>query len=198
VTERTPPKLATKLLEYGSSDVSITGDLREAYTNRRSDGWYWRQVIAIILTRNYAVVIARGLGTGWLTLWAFKFTTAGLSNHFANWSLDWLIANLGSHPFVMLWAVVLSGRPFQIAGYVVSGWMVARLHRRFRGMAVFWFMTTVLVRSAWDTANWFVNQSRVYDQIAFPVWMAASAALPLFIFLGGRLSDAPIRSRGLA
>jgi len=199
MTERTPPKLATALLNaLGPRDGAVSGDLREVYADGRSRGWYWRQVVTVILVTNYPIVIARGVATGWLTLWAFRFVTADFNRQFSNWSLDWLIINLGSHPFVMLWAVVLSGRPFQLAAYLLSGWTVARFHRRYSTMAVFWFMVTVLVRSAWQAANWFKLQARVYNEIAFPIWMAAFAALPLIILLGGWLANAPPKLRRLA
>ena len=60
--------------------------------------------------------------------------------------LDALITNLGSHPFVMFYAVVFWYRPIALLGFVVSGWVVARLHRRCAIMTVFAFLTTVLVR----------------------------------------------------
>ena len=151
--------------------------------------WYWRQVIAAILTTNDRILIARGVIVGWATLWGFRVITGGINHDFAESSLNWLILNLGSHPFVMLWAVALSGQPFQIAAYLLSGWVVGRFHRRCSNMAVFAFMATVLVRSAWTTTHWSTNQQRVYDQVAFPVWMAAFGALPIIILVGGTFAQ---------
>src|SRR5258706_11177473 len=46
---RTPPKLATTLLErFGPENDALSGDLREGYAAGKSERWYWRQVITAI------------------------------------------------------------------------------------------------------------------------------------------------------
>src|SRR5258708_1798878 len=49
MTRREPPSLATWMLEHLSSgvrDEAIAGDLLEVFRAGRSNGWYWRQVVA--------------------------------------------------------------------------------------------------------------------------------------------------------
>jgi hypothetical protein len=106
--------------------------------------------------------------------------------------------DLGSHPFVMVYAVVLWYLPVQCAGYLLSGWLVARLHRSCRHLAVFAFMTTVLVRSAWNTTYLF-RLSKVVGSEWNPYFAVQMAlgALPLLILLGGSLSRRSIGPREL-
>src|SRR5690348_12238791 len=47
-----PPVLATWMLEHllvNDSNEALAGDLLEEFQQRRSPGWYWRQVIAAII-----------------------------------------------------------------------------------------------------------------------------------------------------
>ena len=46
-----PPRLATWLLRHfgcGRDNESVLGDLAEQYRERRSQVWYWRQVLSAI------------------------------------------------------------------------------------------------------------------------------------------------------
>ena len=133
-------------------------------------------------------VMARAVVVGWSVLWVFEVLTRRAKYEFAESSLDWLIVTLGSHPFVMLWAVVLSRRPFQVAGYLVSGWVVGRLHPGCRVSATTGFMVTVLIHSMWNTAARLSWHQKAYDEVAFEGWIVAFAALPLVICIGGALS----------
>jgi len=84
--------------------------------------------------------------------------------------------SLGSHPFVMFYAVVFWYRPIALLGFVVSGWVVARLHRRCAIMTAFAFLTTVLVRQAWvQTANW-MHSLQLYGQ--YPSYRSGRSDLP--------------------
>jgi hypothetical protein len=78
----------------------------------------------------------------------------------------------------MLWATQLWTRPLQAASYVLCGWIVARTHRKSRGIVVASFMATVLVRYAWMTTRMFAIQRHNYLEVAF-------IALPLLILIGG-------------
>src|SRR4026209_1174562 len=91
-------------------------------------------------------------------------------------ALDALIMSLGSHPFVMFYAVVFWYRPIALLGFVVSGWVVSRLDRRCAIMTAFAFLTTVLVRQAWvQTANW-MHSLQLYGQ--YPSYRSGRSDLP--------------------
>ena len=97
-----PPMLATWMLEHLAPETdrdAVAGDLLEEYRAGRSQGWYWRQVIAAIV-----VGCARALRTHWLAvffavLWScipqsllgIYFTRSIVNNHFMDviYSLDW-------------------------------------------------------------------------------------------------------------
>jgi len=185
-----PPRLATALLKrFGPHNDALAGDLREAYLAGKSAWWYWRQVLTVIATTNDRLLIVRGVLVGWITLFVFSHLIQPFNRDVMNTRvLDWLIIHLGSHPFVMLYAVVLWYLPYQMTAYLLSGWVVGRLHRSSRSLAVFAFMTTVLVQSAWATTRWFKAMTVVYNANPYLALQLASAALPLLILLGGSLS----------
>ncbi len=185
------PRVATALLKrFGPRNDALAGDLREAYAAGKSAWWYWGQVLSVVATTNDRLLIVRGVLVGWIALIVFHRVTQPFNRDvMGTWLLDWLIVNLGSHPFVMLYAVVLWYLPVECAGYLLSGWVVGRLHRSCRHLAVFAFMTTVLVRSARNTTYLFkLSQvvGREWDPY-FAVQMVLGA-LPLLILLGGSLS----------
>ena len=190
MTERTPPKLATALLTmFGPDGPALTGDLLERYQSGESRWWYWRQVVIAIATTKDRWLIVRGVFVGWMTWRVFGLIVGRFDRDIMGTPvLDWLIVNLGSHPFVMFYAVVLWFRPVEIVGYLFSGWVVGRSHQSCRNVAVFAFTSTVLIHSAWVTARWFKQMTAVYDDPGYVGVQLALAALPLMILLGGRAS----------
>jgi len=186
-----PPPLATALLKrFGPENDALAGDLREAYVAGKPGWWYWSQVLVAVARTNDRALILRGVLVGWVVLIAFSrvlqpFNQGVLGTRV----LDWLIVNLGSHPFVMLYAVVLWYLPVRCAGLLLSGFVVGRLHQSGRRVAVFAFMTTVLVRSAWVTTYLF-KLSRVLksDNPQFTLLTIMAGALPLLILAGGAMA----------
>jgi hypothetical protein len=182
-----PPPLATALLKrFGPENNALAGDLREAYAAGKPGWWYWGQVLAAVARTNDRVLIARGVLIGWIALIAFRqvmrpFNRDVMGTHV----LDWLIVNLGSHPFVMLYAVALWYVPVQCAGFLFSGWVVGRCHRSCRNVAVFAFMTTVLVRSAWVTTYLFKLSRIIGSENPYFAIQVMLTALPLLILVGG-------------
>jgi hypothetical protein len=195
--KRTPPTLATALLGwFGPDGPAVAGDLVERYQSGESRWWYWRQTIAAISTTNDRWLIVRGVIVGWVT-WRVFWSIVGPFNRdiMGTRILDALIVNLGSHPFVMFYAVVLWYRPMGLLGFLVSGWVVARFHRSCRSMAVFAFLTMVLVRQAWVETGMWRNSLRAYGRYpAYPVWEIGLAALMPFAIIAGLALNA--RGRG--
>ena len=61
MTATRPPALATWLLKHAArGNDALVGDLLEEYCRRRSDVWYWRQVltaVALNLSRETLLVL---------------------------------------------------------------------------------------------------------------------------------------------
>lgn len=182
-----PPPFATALLKrFGPENDALAGDLREAYVAGKPAWWYWGQVLAAVARTNDRVLIVRGVLVGWVALIAFSRVMQPFNRDvMGTWLLDWLIVNLGSHRFVMFYAVVLWYVPVRCAGCVLSGWVVGRLHRSCRTLAVFAFMTTVLVRSAWVTTYLFKLSRMIGSENPYFAVQVMLAALPLLILVGG-------------
>ena len=185
-----PPRLATALLKrFGPHNDALAGDLREAYLAGKSAWWYWGQVLTVVATTNDRLLIVRGVVVGWITLFVFSHLLQPFNREVMNTRvLDWLILHLGSHPFVMLYAVVLWYLPYQVTAYLLSGWVVGRLHRSSRSLAVFAFMTTVLVRGVWWQTHLFKLSRTIGSENPYLAIQVALTALPLVILLGGSLS----------
>ena len=185
-----PPRLAAALLRrFGPHNEALAGDLREAWLAGKSPWWYRGQVLTIIAMTNDRLLIVRGVLVGWITLFVFNHLMRPLNQDVMNTRvLDCLILHLGSHSFVMLYAVVLWYLPYQITAYLVSGWVVGRFHRTCRSVAVFAFMTTVLVRGVWWQTYLFKLSRTIGSENPYLAIQVALTALPLVILLGGSLS----------
>jgi hypothetical protein len=192
MTNRQPPKLATAFLRwFGPDSPALAGDLLERYRSGESRWWFWREVIAAIATTNDRALIARGVIVGWVTLRVFWLLVGSFNQDIMGTRvLDSLIVSLGSHPFVMFYAVVFWYRPIALLGFVLSGWVVARLHRPCAIMAVFVFLTTVLVRQGWvQTANWMHSLQVSGHYPSYPAWeIGFTVLMPFGIVLGAAIA----------
>jgi hypothetical protein len=126
-------------LGCGPAIDSLAGDLIEEYHHGRSGGWYWRQVLAGIAAsfaqelRRHALLVTRAIVTGWVVMFLFGWL---LGDPMFEW-LD--PAGRLMTPRVYPPMVIGS------IGYVVSAWMVARLHRAHRAPVVIAFLACALV-----------------------------------------------------
>jgi hypothetical protein len=188
-----PPRLGMLLLErLGPRNDALIGDLAEEYRRRRSAFWYWRQVITIVLIgavddlRQHWLLALRAIGIGWLATWVCWESTRPIGRLFSGWVLDQLIFEFGSHPFVMLWATDLSAWPRLIAVYLVSGWVVARLHPRFAGMLLAFVLVT-LVTAFYLSLSGTLMRMTTYPDQPVRVFSIVSRTLlpPLFTLIGG-------------
>ena len=137
-----PPAAATWLLGClgcGPAIESLAGDLVEEYHHGRSAGWYWRQVLAGIVTsfaqelRRHTLVAFRAIVTGWIAMFLFGWLLGDPM-------FDWLDAQ-GRLMAPRIYPSMVIGS----IGYVVSAWTVARLHRAHRAATVMAFLACALV-----------------------------------------------------
>ncbi|HET9281668.1 MAG TPA: hypothetical protein VFR24_06865 [Candidatus Angelobacter sp.] len=64
-----PPRLAVWLLKYFGPETNLealAGDLQEAFSQGKSNAWYWRQVVAAIAWRKHLRLLIRSAIFGWL------------------------------------------------------------------------------------------------------------------------------------
>jgi hypothetical protein len=193
VRAKQPPRLGMLLVErFGPPDDALLGDLAEECRSGRSVLWYWRQVITIVVIgavgdiRQHWLLALRAIGIGWVAAWVCWEITRPIGRLFSGWVLDQLIFEFGSHPFVMLWATDLSAWPRLIAVYLVSGWVVARLHPRFAGMLIAFVLVT-LVTAFYLSLSGTLMRMTIYPDQPIRVFSIVSRTLlpPLFTLIGG-------------
>jgi hypothetical protein len=194
-----PPTVATWLLEHlrsGKESESLMGDLVEEYGRRRSNAWYWRQVLtAIVMScceelRAHVLLAIKATVTGLAAQFVLQFVAWGLLNRLHLWlplfhelppffgygiaaSLTWLI----------LWTPI----------WVGSGWYVGRLYRSHLVGMVLIFSTSVLawklLRFPWTIQLLFnaAGNSRYFPQL---VLQLMNLILPsVYIVLGGLIAS---------
>ena len=139
-----PPPAATWLLARfgcGPAIESLAGDLVEEFHHGRSRAWYWRQTLAGIATSfaedviRHRLIVLQAILTGWTALFLFGWL---VGDPMFEW-LDTLAAARPMMPRVYPPMVVGS------VGYVMCGWMIARLYRSHRAAAVIAFLACALV-----------------------------------------------------
>ncbi len=138
------PAVATWLLNHltdAPQNDSLTGDLTEEYARGRSRTWYWKQVLAAILVGFWTEISAhkllalRALAIGWTVLYLDGLYPRLLSPIL--FRLWWPFAH--KSPLVFQFGSMLLWIPF----FVMTGWLVGRLHRPHHAAMVLLFTASV-------------------------------------------------------
>jgi hypothetical protein len=189
----TPPRLATILLNRFVANDALAGDIQEEYYAGRSALWYWRQVVAAmviaVLRRGdwHELFAAQGLVMQWVML--------GLVSVCAVFTVKvtaWLLRHEGMEALLQPSALRELGRAalaFAIA--IVVGAIIARVHLRSRGAAVFAFGTAL---TAWTTGNLYLLDGAGTLNALLPHVVAALVFIA-GLLAGGLHSDRVIHTR---
>jgi hypothetical protein len=136
-----PPALAARLLKRlvpAQDHDALLGDLCEEYQRGRSIAWYWFQILVAIVVRSWkdvgahTLVAGRAVITGliaqMLLLSAFSPLQNVLTGAGFMWGNRWIGLPWYWHwPYAQSLGMVMQG--IWIAGDVMIGWLVVRLHR---------------------------------------------------------------------
>jgi hypothetical protein len=125
----------------------VAGDLFEEWVSgRRSTPWYWREALGAIAyqvatdLRAHWVIVGRGIVLGLVLLTAWAWINAFVNVHSQAW--------LNRHPHGVIFLQYQGGYLMNVAtwfvGTLVTGWVVARLHRRHEGATVLGLLLVVL------------------------------------------------------
>ncbi len=201
---RKPPLWTDRLLERlvsGRDAEALIGDLTEQYGSGRSFRWFCMQ--AVVATASTAwrdtcahkLATARAVAIGWTVLLLYFGTVRNILDHVAgDRILDLLIATLGDHPFVMLYATQLQFVPSGCLAFLLAGWAVGRTHASHRPAALLAFVATVLV--LFVSATGLVTAIGGAQAIPGPLrgvlfmrlsafWSTGFIAVPMLVLLGG-------------
>jgi len=149
-----PPKLASWLLCHqvsGYQAESLAGDLTEEYTQGRSEGWFWRQVLSAVarsylrVFRVYGLRFLGAVAAGWgvfllaIRCWGpiWTIVQSELSAFGANLPAQWL--QTLSVLFSVAWVIFGSCIDF------VVGRLVVRIYRPHPRLIVNIFALTILL-----------------------------------------------------
>jgi hypothetical protein len=138
-----PPALARWLLEHirFNTDEALTGDLLEEFSQGRSAAWYWRQVLT-------AIVVGYGKEVRVHWVLAIRAVVIGLAvSTGASLLLHSLIVTLHQHGIMHS---IPRGIPWAATSFLsggMSGWLVAFLHPKNRGVMLLTFAGVLLIWS---------------------------------------------------
>src|SRR5262249_29998979 len=141
MTLRQPPQFAGRLLKRlvpAQDHDALLGDLCEEYQRGRSVAWYCLQILAAIIVRSLKdlranpLVAPRAIITGLLAqmflLSAFSPLQSVLTGAGFMWGNKWFGLPWYWHwPYDSSLGIVMQG--IWIAGDVMVGWLIVRLHR---------------------------------------------------------------------
>jgi hypothetical protein len=202
-----PPRLATWLLlrlASGEKRESLIGDLAEHYRRGRSSGWYWRQVLIVLLVgtaqdiRGHKLVAMRAVVLTWMFLIPWIFFTGWLYGSTRFWVEATLIrGSVHLHDFWVIYEA-----PLLITwclGSAMIGWIVARLDPDCRaGMLFLCGASQLPFALQWGSTIWRLANAGLPFFASFPMIVRAAGvfvAMPLSLWLGGLSAMPPDRSR---
>jgi hypothetical protein len=138
-----PPPFAARLLRRlvpAQNHEALLGDLCEEYQRRRSRAWYWLQIIAAIVVGTWKDIRAnrlltlRAIGIGVASLVLYFFALGSMLNTVSRYLREGIL--VGNHwiywrpqPTTFILQVAVLTWVWVLAGFVVSGWVIGRLHR---------------------------------------------------------------------
>jgi hypothetical protein len=188
LSAKRPPRLATWLAQHLVIDRrrdSLIGDLLERYGERKSNAWYWRQVLLTILAcaiqdiADHKVLALRALFVGWALYYLSADVVMWLLPTVRTWVGQWITAQF--------WADHISFSLLVDVACVVTGWFVARLHPRHAvGMVCLFAVSVFLV--LYGTIAWKLAAQPVptyvpnRDLFIIPV---LTVGQPLGVIIGG-------------
>jgi hypothetical protein len=185
---RHPPRLATWLLQKLAPEYSaesFAGDLLEEFRAGKGNAWYWRQVLTAIAINswrflNTAVLtffaaIAAGGAVYWLSGFPMHYVRVFASRVYRE--VSWW---LGVDPFAYHVAGILTTTIIWTAIailFTAQGYVIGRLHRRFRKTVLLAFFCIFTLAPAW----WNISH-RLINAVRYPSggWLE-SAVMPLFM-----------------
>jgi hypothetical protein len=152
MTRLKPPIVAAWLLHrFVRQNEALTGDLLEEYRVGRSVGWYWRQVLIAIVVgtvnviREHKVITVRAILLGWAVSYCFAYLIAlPLYKFYAVVLRDFGLPTAGpwwQHYYLLPVAAI------SCIGSALSGWLVARFHRRQDASMVLVFLASLAIWS---------------------------------------------------
>lgn len=126
-----PPRAARWLLNHfgcSANNAAVVGDLDERYRRGRTAAWYWQQALLTIVLSFVSEVwrhkwlTLRALSIGWSIFIISRYALSAIYQLFftlAVWSTSW------RHEWIPTTAQVLE----VLLSGILSGWLIARLHR---------------------------------------------------------------------
>jgi len=184
--DRMPERLLERFLPQ---NAALAGDLAEEYERRGSRLWYWRQALSAvgigIMTDigDHPILAIRAIAVGWTMIWLFSFVAVEINQFMSGWVLDRLIVLFWTHPFPMIWATQLTTRPAMALSFLISGWVVGRLHHDNRLAMLTVFMVTVF---AWSIYHDEMRRMRPAGVAApYHYVRLMLTPMPLLILIGG-------------
>jgi hypothetical protein len=183
----TPKAARWLLIHFGSSpnNAALVGDLDERYRRGRTPAWYWRQVICTIVLSflseiwRHKWLTVRALAIGWSIFLISRYPLSATYQFFfalAAWSRSW------RHDWILITAqaveVLVSG--------MLSGWLIARLHRPSnRAMVLAYATSAVAVHYGSLLLDLLKGPAYPYNAILFTIVLTGG------ILIGGGLFSTP-------
>lgn len=186
---------------------SLAGDLLEEHHHGRSLLWLWQQAVTAVFVsvardlQAHPLLVARAVVAGWAGLFAFMLVAGTpLSRWSGGWLLDRLVAFRyeaianGTDTLVMAWATHLHVVPAGCLGFLISGWIVTRLHRSHPAATLCAFTLSVLavfllagnlLGGAADVRRLVIPLYAAFHTQAPIVGPVGMLLVPLLILLGG-------------
>jgi hypothetical protein len=171
-----PPSIPSWLLRtFGAGPTvdALLGDLSEEYQRGHSAAWFWRQALAAVPLslaeelRAHPVIAVRAAGLGWVLVSAMRYGLRGARRYveaaidvYAPAHEQYLAPAYRFVDGARIWETVpmewnrlvyypAAGLVLQTLIGLASGWLVARLHRRHRGVAVASLVAAMVLVSAY-------------------------------------------------
>lgn len=153
--------LADRFLRSGKRE-SLIGDLVEQYGEGRTAAWYWGQVLRAIVASTaedllaHKLIALRALGLGLALYFLFSFPVTWLSIVAQGWMASAVVSCEPDAFWCQFLTNQFSAELLVYCACVLSGWIVARLHRQ-HAVAVVCLLSAAVLVLEYGMFGWLVT-----------------------------------------
>jgi len=194
VTTRSPPRLATWLLEglgSGARMGELIGDLTEQFATGRSRLWYWRQASAALVLDLRRTLRLHGLSFAAAVLAGYALTSLWLLGNSLAFRSLYRSLDASPHPLtpdMLLRFLGLRAAQASITVLVfASGWIVTRIHRAHQRAVLMAFVMAVIAQRLPGLAQLIANVSNDSQPLSALIPATVHTALQAVFTLGAGL-----------
>ena len=185
----------------GARRDSLVGDLVEQFDTGKSTVWFWRQVLAAIVTSaaadraSHKLLAARALIVGATLYYVLAIPVIWIAPFAQTWIGNTFFLDIGPGAWRAFWINQFSVEPVIYLACFITGWLGVRLHRT-HGVAIGILLAAFIFVLENTMMIWMLMRDPHPPSVTITGWRVIAHAMsglgrPLSVLVGGLCASTP-------